>query len=115
MKNGKPFSARNGENTRQIAVSARIRRIAKESVDLEINPGFGKLARVLENEPGNPGVKARMAPKSVGDYASHQCGSVFQMMGSTSGTVGTPGRAHGGLKSRIRYADPAPVWTLLTT
>ncbi len=45
MTGGEPFSARNGKSVSQIEASARIRQIAKESGNLEINPGFPKSTR----------------------------------------------------------------------
>src|SRR5659263_128406 len=48
MTNREPVLARNGRSVSQIVTSPRIREIGKEPGNLEISPGFGKLARILE-------------------------------------------------------------------
>ena len=90
MAGGWLVSRENGRSVSQIEASARIRQIGDESGNLEINPDFGKLARVLENRPESPGVKARMAVKAVGDYASRQFDSISLMRDSIPGKAGTP-------------------------
>jgi len=52
MTGRKLVSRENGRSVNQTVASSRIRRIGEEPGNLEINPDFGKLARVLENRPG---------------------------------------------------------------
>ena len=52
MTVGELVSRETGRSVSKIEASSRIRRIGEEPGNLEINPDFGKLARVLENRPG---------------------------------------------------------------
>jgi hypothetical protein len=50
MTDRKPVSRENGKNVSQTEVSSRIRQIAKESGNLEIDPGFRKSTRKTKDE-----------------------------------------------------------------